>query len=132
MLFHARTYEDPAHASNTHHLPCVEVWSPDGKAWYVRYGLPGCLADSEELKFNCVTSAIKEAYGYADLDWDILFRHAYQGALARLRGSIDLALAEEKALEALAQELDVVDSDGLAHVEELAHEVARVRFTVSQ
>jgi len=132
MLFYARTYEDPSDAGGKYHLPCIEIWSPDGKSWYVQCGTPGCLADSEELKFDSATAAIREAYGYADLDWDILFRHAYQGALARLRGSIDLALAEESAFEALAQELDVIDSDGLAHVEELAHEAARVRFTFSQ
>ena len=113
-------------------MPCVELWSNDGKSWYVQYSMPGCLADSEELEFNSVTAAIKEAYGYADLDWDILFRRAFQGALARLRGSIDLALAEEKALESLALQMDVADSDGLAHVEELAHEAARARFAVLQ
>jgi len=132
MLFHARTYEDPANASNTHHMPCVELWSNDGKSWYVQYSMPGCLADSEELKFNSATAAVSEAYGYADLDWDILFRRAFQGALARLRGSIAMALEEEGAFEALAQQMDILDSDGLEHVEELAHEAARARFAVSQ
>ena len=132
MLFHARTYDDPVNAGGKYYLPCVEVWSLDGKAWHVQYSTPGCLPEGEAYRFTSATAAIKEAYGCADLDWAALFRRAYQGSLARLRGSIALALEEEKAFESLALRMDVMESDGLEHVEELAHEVARTRFAVSQ
>jgi len=131
MQYHTQTYSEPSKTGDKYHLPDLEVWSEDGKTWSVHACMPGCMPDSDVSEFSTACEAFEYAYESAEIDWSRLFRYAFQGTIARLRGSIATALESEALLEKLAIELDVIDSDGLQHVEELAHEAAKARFSVS-
>jgi hypothetical protein len=132
MLFSARTYSDPSRASDPYYLPSMLIQSEDGKTWSVECSMPGCLPESDPVTFSSPLSALEycyEASSYADDDQpDFLLaaRASYKGAFARLEGRIDHALKCERLFDAVYSEAERNgDTDGMDHVEMLAHEMAR-------
>jgi hypothetical protein len=136
MLFSARTYDDPARAGDKYYIPSMLIQSEDGNEWSVVCCMPGCMPEGDPVTFTTPTKAVAYAYegqddGEDTPDFVKAFHFAYCGSLNRLRGSIALALADEAQFAAMYSEAERNgDTDGLDHVEELAHEAARCVHSV--
>ena len=126
MLFHTRTYTDPARAEDPHRLPSMAVESEDGKTWTVTCCLPGCLPDSDPMEFSSPVEALDYAWEDSDPegpDFVQLFRLSLSAQRHRLAGQIPEALTLEEKIEDWIHYHS--EPDGVDHVEELASEIAR-------